>query len=84
MIAVKHGDPLLVLVQKLGNPIADGEEHIKWRSLVILPFIIDHILEHLLINASSTHVDGYVLVVMLLSEQFCNCIYVIPVQFLNA
>lgn len=84
MIAVEHSDPLLILIQKLSYPIADGEQHIEGRSLVILPIIINHILQHVLINASSTHVDCYVLVMMLLSEQFCYGIYAISVQFFNA
>lgn len=68
VIAVEHGDPLLILIQKLSHPITNSEQHIEGRSLVILPIIIYHILQHVLIYPSSTHVDSYVFVMMLLSE----------------
>ena len=68
MIAVKDGDPLLIPIQKLRDLIADSKQHVEGRRLVVLPIIINHILQHMLINTSSTHIDSDILVMMLLGK----------------
>ena len=65
MVTMKNSNSFLIFSQEECNFLTNYEQSVERRSFVIFPFEADYILKDILIDRSTTDIDGDVFIIVM-------------------
>lgn len=75
VVAVENSNSFVILGEEACNLVADDEECVEGRSLMVFPLVVQHILQLALFDTAPADVDGHVFVLVGCLQQFSDRIH---------